>query len=153
MYLRGEYGDNFTVQFRIVNGHCSVSAQSESQVELTGGVEWTSYYEPSYYIVGSFNDWKCGLMLPEDRANGLWRYHFTMPSDGKAEFQLVTDGGDSGVTDGETMPDEGLLSDTYIATGPSGTSWQIFVDHNVDDPNKMLYFRRSTAREEHLVNV
>jgi len=152
--LYGNYFEKFKVRLSVANGAIRVMTRNLSD---NSEAIWESPVESTYYVKGSFNDWTSAAMVPEARATNLFRYHFTIKNEEGEEFEIVTDRKGSGLS----MPmlvDEALsntlsVSQRFQIKAKRNTAWDILLDFNQDDRQRQIYWRQSTAREQHLSQV
>jgi hypothetical protein len=152
--LYGNYFEEFKVRLSVANGAIRVMARNLSD---NSEAVWESPVETAYYVKGSFNDWTPLAMVPEVRATNLFRYHVTLNNEDGEEFEIVTDRNGSGLsmlmlTD-EASSDTLSVSERFQIKGKRNTTWDIFLDLNQDDRQRQIYWRQSTAREQHLMQV
>jgi hypothetical protein len=140
--LEGEYMAVFTVQLRILNGKISVSVFSPDGEQKN----WQNNDDPTYYVTGTFNNWKLTAMSPDQRINGLFRYNLTVSDSEHEEFQVLVDSNSTGEITPVTRLDE-ASDEPWRVEGKPGSQWSLFLDLNQDDPAKRVYWRKSTSRE------
>jgi len=149
--VQGDYMDEFHLRLSVINGEIRVMVN-----HLSDGTRaaWESPVEIAYYIKGSFNGWTIAAMTPEARATGLFRYHITIGSDEVEEFEIFTDKNGTGtmlmLSDESSASEAATVSERFQINGKRNTAWDIFLDLNQDDRQRQIYWRRSTAREQHL---
>lgn len=142
----GDFGEEFKVQLRVVNGKISVILHSQAGVPRI----WQNASDPVYYVSGSFNDWQLTAMVSDRRLFSLFRYHLIMGDSEHEEFLIMVDQDGTGEVAAIARLD-GDVDEPWRIDAKPGTSWEILLDLNQDDPRKRIYWRKSTSREQHLV--
>lgn len=140
--LEGEYMAVFKIQLRILNGKIAVSVISPDGEQK----DWQNSKDPTYYVTGTFNNWKLTAMSPDQRINGLFRYHLTISDAEHEEFQVLMDSYNTGdITPVNRL--DAALDEPWRIEGKPGSHWSLLLDLNQDDPAKRVYWRKSTSRE------
>mmetsp|Transcript_148630 Transcript_148630/g.276907 ORF Transcript_148630/g.276907 Transcript_148630/m.276907 type:complete len:1549 (+) Transcript_148630:63-4709(+) len=145
--LRGLYGQKKKVRLCVRNARISVSVFSEKAMEES----WVSEYTRTYYVTGSFNSWRHTRLYEDRSIKGLYRYHTVVLSDEPVEYRILVDDDWSrklrGLSAVFPEADRRVLDATRDFMGKVGSTWEIVVDLNQDDPNRMIYHRPASHVE------
>mmetsp|Transcript_90101 Transcript_90101/g.157447 ORF Transcript_90101/g.157447 Transcript_90101/m.157447 type:complete len:124 (+) Transcript_90101:17-388(+) len=112
---------------------------------------WVSEYTRTYYVTGSFNSWRHTRLYEDRSIKGLYRYHTVALSDEPVEYRILVDDDWSrklrGLSAVFPEADRRVLDATRDFMGKVGSTWEIVVDLNQDDPNRMIYHRPASHVE------
>mmetsp|Transcript_98708 Transcript_98708/g.185477 ORF Transcript_98708/g.185477 Transcript_98708/m.185477 type:complete len:586 (+) Transcript_98708:3-1760(+) len=149
--VKGEEFQTMTVQLKIKYAHTSVSVFSDGGIKRV----WASRHVNAYYVSGSFNDWKAARLHEDNYIKGLHRYYMTVQSDEPVEYKIFVDAGWFHELQGFSAvfpeAERKVLDATRDFKGKVGSSWEVIVDLNQDDPERMIYHRPATRTEDNTV--
>jgi len=148
-FATGERYAKLKVQLSIINASIEVSVSSDDGI----GYSWQNETSFAFYVSGSFNDWKHVRMSQNEFVQGVFYYLVDVPDDEPVEYRIEVEGqwkeGLVGVSSYVSGADEKVMDAVRDFKGNVGSTWEIVVDLNQDDPNRVIYHRPATHQEAH----
>jgi len=148
--VHGEFLERMKVQLIAKNADVDVKVISEGSIKAS----WRNQREVTYYVSGSFNDWTHCQMLESESLKGVYKYLVKLLGDEPVEYRILVDGRFfpyefQGVSTVVPEGDAAVLDASRDFKGTVGSRWEIILDLNQDDPNRIIYHRPATHNEQH----
>jgi len=147
----GSAGQIMKVRLRVKHAHVSVLIFSDRGIEAS----WVSNHVKAYYVTGSFNGWRSARLYEDRFIKGLYKFHVDVLKDDPIEYKICADVDWSSALQSLSAvfpeADPEVLDAERDFKGRVCSSWEIILDLNQDDPDRMIYHRPATHMEDNTV--
>jgi len=149
--VTGSFGKKMKLRLCVKNARISVSIFAESGQPQAMEKFWVSEHTTTYYVTGSFNSWRHTRLYEDRSIKGLYRYHTVVLNDEPVEYKILADDDWSRKLQGLSAifpeADRSVLDAPRDFVGKVGSTMEIVLDLNQDDPNRMVYHRPASYVE------